>query len=129
MRTWFRNQLRKLIMWALATEIKAIRDQAYTEARRSAAAEVDRLRSQVQALIGVDVDCHPIGETGHVVIMARVGKRDIVRIVDIPKQWTMQQYKEFVDELDHRFGIRHRRIDVPSGISPDFFLRNTKSGF
>lgn len=95
----------------------AFRTEAY---RRLGAAEA--VCVQVKALQAVDVNFH---DTGKIVVIARVGSQDVVKIVDIPKQTTMVDYKRMVAQIEQLYGARPAFVDMPHGVDPYSWGRPT----
>jgi len=121
----FRRWIGRLILWFLKDELDSVKREMQNTISQQTHVAVDKLRDQVASLAAMDVAYQ---EMGHVVLILRVGDRDrgrdIVKIIDVPKVWTMRDYMQFADELDQRFGVRRRAMDVPMGVN----LREFRQG-
>lgn len=123
MRQWIRKLLLRLIRWAAADEFQSIKDAAFTETRRAAASEVDRLKENLAQLVGVDASFH---EVGHLVLLVRCNGRDIVRVIQVPRNWRMQEYIDFCKMMEGRFGVRQFKADLPHGMPVRDFLQEIR---
>ncbi len=132
--TYLKRLLRRLVLWAIEDDLIAFNDnltrnlsnacQSYvSRATTGLHAEARRLaqgvRSEVAALQALDVDFH---KRGKVIIVARIGGRDIVKVIDVCPEWKVGDYRKLVLHVEQVFGAQLRWLDAPGGCpSQDYF--------
>ena len=121
---WFRNCLRRLIVWALTDSFESMMQQAVREGQLAANKEVDKFRDQLDALLALDVDCYPIHRVGHIVLIAKVSNRPCVRVISVPPEWSIADYREFVKRVEDEYGIKQQVADLPAGIPAEAFFKD-----
>ncbi len=111
-KSWLRAQAKKAFYWVWDEEIGGVRRAASQALGQAAAASraVTKLHGQMSSLLALDVSLH---ETGKIIVMTRVDGRDRVKIVDMPREVTAQQYRELVEEFQERYGARVGFVDAP----------------
>ena len=71
------------------------------------------LEDKMSALQAVDVDFHGYG---NIVIIARIGKQDIVKIIPVKKAMKMKDYIYLAKSLETRYGAEPEYWDAPDGM-------------
>lgn len=123
MKTKIKSLLQRLILWAAGDYLDAKVDKVIHQLRLGAANAVagarrqnnehwEQIRDQIAALQAIDVDYHE--ERGKLILIASVGGRDIVKILQIPRGHTVPEWKQMVCELEQRYGAQPRFVDEPS---------------
>lgn len=67
----------------------------------------------LSALQALDVTFH---EQGHIIILAKVNGKDIVKVIRCPIHMPLGEYRTLTEHLEKRYGLSSRRISIPSGI-------------
>lgn len=111
--------LRRQVLKLIGDRLDEVATQASTAASYSANREVEKLRRQLAALQAIDL-CFQ--ESGKIIIVARAGKRDIVKVIDIAPRMPMDQYRSLSQEIEARYGISKRHIDGPLGFEHRHFI-------
>jgi len=103
---------------AAEREIEALKqrsensDAALTEAR-GAMKFVTALRKELASLQALDMGFR---ETGKIIVIARVNNRDIVKIIDCPRNMAQNEYKAMVEMLERMYGAKLAYSDTPLGV-------------
>ncbi len=106
---------RRLLDW-LAPEIRQIAlEAAVTRAVNIARHETGVLRDQLTALQAIDVGLYR--DAGKVIIIARVGGQDVVKVIDVQPRMEMTKYRDLVRHVEALYGVRPRWVDAGSGAS------------
>jgi nitrate reductase NapAB chaperone NapD len=120
---WIQTRLRDLIMWAagdyLDTKVDKVihqlrlrADNAVSSMNRQNREHWEQIRDQVTALQAIDVEYHE--ERGKLILVASVGGKDIVKIIQIRRGHSILEWKQMVDEIEQRYGARPRFVDSPT---------------
>jgi hypothetical protein len=105
LKNWARRQARTFILSLIKLDLVEVRREASKGA-------LDKCNDQLSALQALDVRFQ---ETGKIVLVARVGKQDLVKIIETPPNWTADVWHDTVRELESRYGARPRFQDLPRG--------------
>ena len=73
---------------------------------------MNRLERGMKALQALDVGWK---ERSKIVIIASIGGKDIVKIIDINRDISLSEYIKLSKELEEKFSIRTTFVDLPSG--------------
>lgn len=128
MKTKIQHHLRRLILWAAGPYldekvdevIRTLRlgaDNAVASQNRRNNDHWEQIRDHVAALQALDVNFQ---DAGKIVLIARVHGRDIVKIVDVPKNRTLQEWKEMVRDLECRYAAPPLVIDSPDHVTEEY---------
>lgn len=74
------------------------------------------LYTHLKALQAIDVGLYK--DAGKVIVIASVGGRDVVKVIDVKPGWSMTEYRDLVREVEARFGVGPRWADA--GASREF---------
>lgn len=128
MKTKLKSLLQRLIMWAAGEDIELQINRRVSAAEKILCDAIamkaktldlgnrkqwDVLRTQISALQAIDAPCGR--DVGKIVIIARVGGRDIVKIVDIAPDISQHAFKDMVEEMKARYGARPEFLDTEAG--------------
>lgn len=114
--------LRRLILWAARDYFEETLKQHLVTIVTTTHAACDRLakenvrqwrllNNKIASLQAIDVPFSRDG--GKIAIIARVGGRDIVQVIDIAADITMKELSDMIRELEQRFGARPSHVDGP----------------
>jgi hypothetical protein len=127
-KTKFKAILRRLILWAAGEAIYAAEKRCVIAAEHHSlnlttqlhqsrdhlakenAKQWRMLDAKIAALQAIDAPCGR--DVGKLVIIARVGGQDIVKIIDIVPDISQRNFKDMVEEIKARFGARPEFLDT-----------------
>ena len=110
LKAWVRRKMCKLILWAARDQLLTqARQDGYAAGRTASLAVCDDLRGQMKALQMLDSQ---FNGSGKIIIAARVRGQDIVQIIDIPTNCSMDEWRERVYRIKQMFGIEVRICDT-----------------
>ena len=134
-----RIRVEALVLWAIDGALERLRQASDAAALRHACAAVEatertcraaavnsvetvvsRLTDQLKALQACDID---FKNAGKIILIAQVAGRDIVKIINIPRQISMNDWRRMIDDVEHRFGAKPSFIDEPSRLMKDWLRR------
>lgn len=92
-------------------ELKALLEQDAIRVARHEAHMV--VVDKLQAIQAIDFG---FKEDGKIIIVARVGGHDHVKVVDVPRNWTLPEYRHLVERLEQEYGARASFYDMPIGM-------------
>lgn len=72
---------------------------------------------QLKALQAIDCNWR---DQGKIIIMFHLGDKDIVKIIDVKRQTTMQDYRRLSRQLEGEYGVAPKYVDSPMGRMPFF---------
>jgi hypothetical protein len=119
---WFSGVIREIIKPEVVAITKGFSEQVMRAAQMGgkaieqsnvAIAEVRELRSQLSALLALDVD---LKGQGKAIILTRVQGQDRCKIIDLPREMTLADYKNTVDGLKSMYGAELKFVDAPREI-------------
>ena len=107
----------------IRADIRAVADDLLnaTTQSRAAVEQVKKLTRQLQTAQALDVD--PLGESGKLILLVRVNGRDMVKIINIPADWTPRQYKELAEKMRDDYGANPSWVDHPPGMPSPLDIR------
>jgi len=115
---FWRTLSKKITDRVIKPELDAIRkdlggrvSEALTKAN-AAVKEVRELRKQLTALQAMDIGFR---EMGKVIILARIGGKDRVQIIDTKREMTPLEYKHLAESIRRDFGADLSFVDAPQG--------------
>jgi hypothetical protein len=116
LRRYAKGLIGRAVFWAVEEHLN-LRQQMLMSAIGTGVANAEqsiqkKLRSSIAGLQAIDC-C--FNETGKVILVARIGKRDIVKIVDCKPEFTMEEYKRLVRDIELSYGVRPTHWDMPAG--------------
>ncbi len=128
-RNWFKRRLSGIVLWAIKDQLQRMTADfsgaAFAAGRKTAidtqaaiGAGLENIRKQVASLAAVDIDFH---QTGKIILVARIGEKHIVKIIDIREKVDLREYKRIVEELQECYGVRDIRVDGPPGYDDSRF--------
>lgn len=78
---------------------------------------------QLKALQAIDADWHDMGK---IIIMFHIGDKDVVKIVDVMRKTSMQDYIRLSKQLEVEFGVVPKYYD---GIREEWFNNGATGRF
>ena len=69
------------------------------------------IKKHIAALQAVDVSFMGYG---HIIIIARIGKQDIVKIIDVKREINMKEYITLSKHLESVYGAKAQFFDAPT---------------
>ena len=98
-------------VWSVLKMIPSLKDETELCHR-----EVAKLQEQLKSLQAIDYGWL---ERGKVIVLAHVGDRDYIEVVDLPRKLTITEYKDLIESVKHKYGAHVRFVDGPwSGLGP-----------
>ncbi len=108
--------VKRLVLWAIGDHItKTVVSNATQQAKHQQVQINNRfgeIQEHLKALQAIDVDYK---DSGKLIIIAHVQGRDVVKILDIPNGYSLQEWKRLIAETESLYGIPLRRVDAPRG--------------
>ena len=105
MKTRIREMARRFLLRLLKQDFADV-------TRLAADAATKATSNKLAALLALDVG---FKDAGKVVLIARVNGRDLVKILDCPPNWSMEEYERVCYEFKVRYGARPSFQDAPRG--------------
>jgi hypothetical protein len=78
----------------------------------------EQLRGQLAAWQAIDVGAK---DSGKFILCVRVRGKDLVQVIDVQPEMSIDEYRRLKEELESRYGARARWIDTPLGFDKAFF--------
>ena len=66
---------------------------------------------------------HSFKETGKIIIICKVGGRDWVKIIDIPRNCDWKEYKDMILRIENAYGAKLKFFDSPYPLFQEFFRK------
>lgn len=92
--------------------LRKIKEWFKDRADYNISARISRLERNLKALQAIDMGWK---ERGKIIIIASVGGQDIIKIIDVEKEFTTMEYKALSERLEAEYGARATFFDVPNG--------------
>lgn len=106
--------LHRLFRWAFEDEI-ALLNSSISEGIKKAEGEIRKEAiGRLSAIQAIDFDPYDLGK---IIIMARVNGQDIIRFIDIPREYNMIQYRDVTTAIEKQYGARAKFFDGPRGLT------------
>lgn len=118
---WIKRLVRRVVCWALDRDLGRLQREAKEAAgwSRQAVADVGKLRQQFSAAQALDVDLHGGGKA---IILTRVNGNDRCKIVEIAPDFSVEQYRHLVQQLESTYGAPPQWIDAPISVPRELFV-------
>lgn len=118
-----RQWIRRLILWAasdyyeeaterLSAELRTQLHHSRDHLKKENKCHWDMLNAKITALQAIDVSMKD--EAGKLIIMASVKGQDIVKIMDIPRSFSLEDHRRLIQEMEGRYGARQSFVDAPT---------------
>ena len=111
-----------LILRHFASEIKYLRSRVAD--LQYGLDGLSQLEDRLSALQALDISFRSMGK---VVILSRVGNRDVCKILDIKPQTTWAEIRHLTQMVKDVYGVDVDRIDAPNAVTVEEFLRITSN--
>lgn len=122
---WIKRLVRRVVCWALNRDLRRLQQDVREgwQAAGAAQKEVGKLRQQLSAVQAIDVDLHGGGKA---IILTRVNGNDRCKIVEIAADFTVEQYRHLVQQLESTYGASPVWLDAPVSVPREFFIVDGK---
>ncbi len=99
----------------LATKVKNLLvEELLSQVQQTATSTANKvIYNKLQAIQAIDFG---FKDSGKIIIAAKVNGHDHVKIIDIPKNMTLQDYKYLSKKLEQEYGAEAKIFDMPVGL-------------